>query len=298
MAGSDILLPSRFLQGEPLSKLIDGERPTVTGGVPTIWSDVSRYAEAHRLDLSSIRAMFCAGSAVPRSLIERFDRIHGVRMTQAWGMTETSPLAASANAPKWCATEDEAMAYRALAGRGFAGVGYRISSEGVVQPNDGQAVGEIQVRGPWVTGIYLGGEGADKFEDGWLKTGDVGTLDAHGFITITDRAKDVIKSGGEWVSSVEVENAIMAHSDVLEAAVIGVPDPRWDERPLACVVLKPGSEATAASLRAFLGDRVAKWCVPDRWAFIDEVPKTSVGKFYKKTLRARFAAGEICVAAE
>lgn len=295
MAGSDMLLPSRFLQGEPLSKLIAGERPTVTGGVPTIWSDVSRYAEAHGLDLSSIRAMFCAGSAVPRSLIERFDRIHNVRMTQAWGMTETSPLAASANAPKWCATEDEAMAYRARAGRGFAGVEYRIASEGVVQPNDGMAVGEIQVRGPWVTGIYLGGEGADKFEDGWLKTGDVGTLDAHGFITITDRAKDVIKSGGEWVSSVEVENAIMGHADVLEAAVIGVPDPRWDERPLACVVLKPGSAASAASLRAFLADRVAKWCVPDRWAFIEEVPKTSVGKFDKKNLRARFAAGEITV---
>jgi fatty-acyl-CoA synthase len=162
-----------------------------------------------------------------------------------------------------------------------------------VLPWDGESVGEIEVRGPWITGAYYGDPSPEKFHDGWLRTGDVGMVDSLGFIQITDRAKDVIKSGGEWISSVELENAIMAHPDVIEAAVIGVPDERWDERPLACVVLKEGSQANAEQLRQFLSDRVAKWWVPERWSFIAEVPKTSVGKFDKKVLRARREKGEL-----
>ena len=161
--------------------------------------------------------------------------------------------------------------------------------------NDGNEVGEIEVRGPWITGSYYGDPSPEKFDDGWLRTGDVGTLDERGYIQITDRAKDVIKSGGEWISSVELENHLMAHPQIVEAAVIGVPDPRWDERPLACVVIDEGATLTVDDLRAFLAGHVARWQVPERWAFIVEVPKTSVGKFDKKVLRARHEAGELTV---
>jgi fatty-acyl-CoA synthase len=177
----------------------------------------------------------------------------------------------------------------------LTGVDLRIVDAGKVLPWDGEAIGEIEVRGPWVTGKYYRDDSPEKFDAGWLKTGDVGTVDPHGFIQITDRAKDVIKSGGEWVSSVELENHLMAHPDVIEAAVIAVPDERWDERPLACVVLKEGTQATLADLRAFLSERVARWWLPERWAIIEEVPKTSVGKFDKKVLRQRFAEGGLAV---
>ena len=294
LAGSDLLFPGRFLQTETLCRLIARERPTVSSAVPTVWSEILRYADVHHPDLSSLRFVLCGGSAVPFALVEGFQNRHGVRMFQAWGMTETSPIAAVAHPPKHCAPGDEA-AYRARTGRVIAGMELRVVDNGRVLPCDGESVGEFEARGPWVTGAYFGGEGADRFHDGWLKTGDVGTLDSHGYLQIKDRAKDVIKSGGEWVSSVELENAIMAHPDVVEAAVIGVPDPRWDERPLACVVLREGSAADAASLREFLCGRVAKWWIPERWAFVDAIPKTSVGKFDKKVLRARQQEGVIAV---
>jgi fatty-acyl-CoA synthase len=237
----------------------------------------------------------CGGSAVPRSLMERFEREHGVRIVQGWGMTETSPLAAVALAPKGSRPEEE-MNWRAKTGRIIPGVELRIVDDaGTVLPWDGKTAGEIEVRGPWITGAYYREDAREKFDDGWLRTGDVGTVDAQGFVQITDRAKDVIKSGGEWVSSVELENAIMAHPEVVEAAVIGIPDARWDERPLACVVLRPGAPATAETLQDFLAERVARWWIPERWAFIDEVPKTSVGKFDKKVLRARHAEGTLTV---
>jgi fatty-acyl-CoA synthase len=231
---------------------------------------------------------------VPLSLVEGFQNRHGVPMFQAWGMTETSPIAAVAHPPKNCAP-GEGAAYRARTGRVIAGMELRVVDGGRVLPCDGESVGEFEARGPWVTGAYYGNEGADRFQDGWLKTGDVGTLDARGYLQIKDRAKDVIKSGGEWVSSVELENAIMAHPDVVEAAVIGVPDPRWDERPLACVVLREGSEANAAVLHEFLRGRVSKWWIPERWAFVDAIPKTSVGKFDKKMLRARQQEGAMAI---
>jgi len=235
----------------------------------------------------------CGGSAVPRVLMERFQERHGVRIVQAWGMTETSPIAAVALPPRGTAPADEMM-WRAKTGRVVAGVELRIVDDaGTVLPWDGTSAGEIEVRGPWITGAYYRDPAPDKFRDGWLRTGDVGTVDPRGFVQITDRAKDVIKSGGEWISSVELENHIMAHPEVVEAAVIGVPDPRWEERPLACVVLKSGAAAGLDEVKAFLADRVAKWWLPERWVLIDAVPKTSVGKFDKKVLRAQHARGEL-----
>ncbi|HLG16806.1 MAG TPA: long-chain fatty acid--CoA ligase [Blastocatellia bacterium] len=292
MAGCDFIMPGRFLQAEPLCRLIAAERPTFSGAVPTIWNDILRYAETNPVDLSSLRQIICGGSAVPRSLMERMQERHGVQIIQAWGMTETSPLAAVARPPKDCPAEEE-MNWRAKTGRVSPGVELRIVDGDKVLPWDGESVGEIEVRGPWITGAYYGEDTPEKFDDGWLRTGDVGTVNAKGFIQITDRAKDVIKSGGEWISSAELENAIMAHPDVIEAAVIAVPDEKWDERPLACVVLKPGSTVTVEQLRAFLAERVVKWWVPERWSFISEVPKTSVGKFDKKVLRARRERSEM-----
>src|SRR5215211_4328702 len=296
-AGAGFVMPDRFLQAEPLARLIESERPTVAGAVPTIWSDLHRYSQDHPVDMSSFRLVVCGGSAVPRSLMERFESDHGVRIIQGWGMTETSPLAALAYPPRGVELgTTEEMDWRANAGRVLSGVELRIVDDaGNPLPWDGEAVGEIEVRGPWVTASYYLDPAPEKFDDGWLRTGDVGSVEPNGFIRITDRAKDVIKSGGEWISTVELENHLMAHPDVIEAAVIGVPDARWDERPLACVVCTEGSRATAADLQAFLADKVAKWQVPERWAFIDEVPKTSVGKFDKKVLRARHTDHELTV---
>jgi fatty-acyl-CoA synthase len=297
--GSDFLLPNRFLQAEPLARFINAERPTFSGAVPTIWLDVLRYADSHpgALDLESLHTIVCGGSAVPRSLMEAFETRFGVRMIQAWGMTETSPLAAVSHPPKdvELGTPEE-LDWRSRTGRVVPGVELRIvADDGTPLPRDGDAVGEIEVRGPWITGSYYGDPAPEKFDDGWLRTGDVGSLDERGYIQITDRAKDVIKSGGEWISSVELENHLMGHPQIVEAAVIGVPDPRWDERPLACVVIEEGVTLTVDDLRVYLGERVARWQVPERWAYIVEVPKTSVGKFDKKVLRARHEAGELVV---
>jgi fatty-acyl-CoA synthase len=289
LAGSDCLFPGRFLQAEALCKLIAAERPTISSGVPTIWSDILRFADAHPVDLSSLRMILSGGSAVPRHLIESLHSRHGARIIQAWGMTELSPLGTIAHAGK------SGVDHLATAGRPLAGVELRIVDEGRVLPADGESVGEIQARGPWVTGSYYGEDAPEKFQDGWLRTGDVGTLDGCGYLQIKDRSKDVIKSGGEWISSIDLENAIMAHPAVLEAAVVGMPDPRWDERPLACVVLKSGATVSPDDLRTFLAERVVKWWIPERWAFLDEIPKTSVGKFDKKRLRAQQAEGKIAV---
>ena len=291
MSGCDFVMPGRFLQAAPLAALIEAERPTLAGAVPTIWNDLLAYVDANPTDLSSFRLVICGGSAVPRVLMEAFEQRHGMRIIQAWGMTETSPLGAVAYPPKGSDPAEE-MDWRQRTGRVVTGVEMRITADdGSVLPNDGEAVGEIEVRGPWITaGYHLDDEPA-KFHDGWLRTGDVGTIDAKGFMTITDRAKDVIKSGGEWISSVELENTVMAHPDVLEAAVIGVPDDRWDERPLVCVVARDGATVDPAAVHAFLADKVAKWWLPERWAVIDAVPRTSVGKFDKKVLRAQYADG-------
>ncbi len=292
MCGADLLLPGRHLQAEPICRLIAAERPTVAGAVPTVWSDVLRHAEETRSDLSSIRRVLCGGSAVPRALMEALEKRHGVRVLQAWGMTETSPLGAISIPPKGTPPEEE-YDWRTRAGRLVYGVEARVVEGEAVLPWDGKSIGELEVRGPWVTAAYLRDDDPSRFHDGWLRTGDVGTIHANGYLQITDRAKDVIKSGGEWISSADLENAIMAHPEVREAAVIGVVDERWGERPLACVVRREGSVVEPGTLQAFLTSRVARWWIPERWAFLAEVPKTSVGKFDKKLLRARHAEGAI-----
>jgi fatty-acyl-CoA synthase len=297
MAGADLIMPNRFLQPEPLARLIEQERPTCAGAVPTIWTELLHYSEQNAVDFSSMQRVLCGGSAVPRSLIERFQDQFDVRIVQGWGMTETSPLAAVSLPPKGVELgTTEEIDWRAKSGRVIAGIEVRlVDDDGVVQPWDGEAVGEVQIRGPWVTGSYYRDADPQKFEDGWLRTGDIASITSNGYIQITDRAKDVIKSGGEWISSVELEVRLMAHPGVAEAAVIAVPDPRWEERPLACVVCKSDTEISAHELREFLGESIARWQLPERWAFIAEVPKTSVGKFDKKVLRARYADGVLVV---
>ncbi len=290
--GADFVMPGKFLQAEPLCTMIAQEKVTFAGAVPSIWNDVLRYSEQNPVDFSSLRFVVCGGSAVPRALIERFDKL-GVKIYQGWGMTETSPLAALARAPKGSDPAGD-IDWRAKTGRVVAGVEIRITDDdGNDVAWDGESVGEIEIRGPWITSRYYLDDTPEKFHDGWLRTGDVGSIDPKGFIQISDRAKDVIKSGGEWISSVEVENTLMGHPDVVEAAVIGVPDDKWDERPLACVVLKEGATASPADLRAFLEGKIARWWLPERWTIITEIPKTSVGKFDKKVLRARNGAGEL-----
>jgi fatty-acyl-CoA synthase len=292
LAGASLIMPDRFLQPEPLVRLIEAERPTVAGAVPTIWNGLLQHVRANGGDLSSLRLVPCGGSAVPHSLQEAYEKELGVRILQAWGMTETSPLGSVAHPPAGV-PEDEAWRYRDTAGRLMCQVEHRLVGEGgVMLPCDGNAVGEIEVRGPWVTGAYYKDDDPAKFRDGWLRTGDVGTIDPLGYVTLTDRAKDVIKSGGEWISSMELENILMGHPAVAEAAVIGVQDEKWGERPLAAVVLAEGCAATAAELQAFLADRVPRWQLPERWSFIAEVPKTSVGKFAKTRMRDAYANGE------
>jgi len=296
MAGADLLMPDRFLQAEPIVRLVSAERPTIAGAVPTIWSDVLNYLEANpEHDVSSLQLVACGGSAVPLHLMQAFENKYGVRIVQAWGMTETSPLAAIARPPAALDPEQH-WALRATQGRPVAGVELRLmDDEGSVVPHDGESVGEIQVRGPWITGSYVGEEDAEKFDGGWLRTGDVGRIDERSFVTLTDRAKDVIKSGGEWISSVELELLLAGHPDVLEASVIGVPDEKWQERPLAVVVARDGATVAPDHLREFLTGKVAKWWLPERWCFVAEVPKTSVGKFDKKLLRAMHARGDLAV---
>jgi fatty-acyl-CoA synthase len=297
LAGADLLMPDRFLQAEPLARAIQSERPTVAGCVPTIFADLLRYADTHEVDLSSLTHAVCGGSAVPRQLMKDFQERHGVRIFQGWGMTETSPVVTFCEP-----TEDPERGRderywdeRALQGKSLPWTELRlVDDDGREVPWDGESTGEIQVRGPWIAKRYFDdASGDEKFDGEWLRTGDIAAIDEHAFVRITDRSKDVIKSGGEWISSVELENQLMAHPDVIEAAVIAKPDERWAERPLCCVVLREGADTSAESLLEHLRPRVAKWWLPDEFAFIEEVPKTSVGKFDKKVLRGRLAEGRL-----
>jgi fatty-acyl-CoA synthase len=297
MSGATLHMPGPFLQPEHLTRFIATERSTVTSGVPTIWSAILNYGEDHEIDLSSLRLGTSGGAAAPRALLERFQQRYGLRIIQGWGMTETSPVGGMALPPASVpeGTEED-MDWRLRSGRVIAGVEMRVvGPDGSVLPSDGVSEGEIEVRGPWVTGSYHLDAAPEKFHDGWLRTGDVGILDERGFFVITDRIKDVIKSGGEWISSVELENLLMGHPAVLEAAVIGMPDDRWGERPLASVVLRPGASVKPGELADFLRPRVARWQVPENWTFVEEIPKTAVGKFDKKVLRSRLADGELNV---
>ena len=296
MSGADLVMPDRFMIPAAIVKLVETEKVTVGAGVPTIWQGVLAHLRASGGDISSLRTLVCGGSALPEAVMRAYADEYGLTMTHAWGMTELSPLGSIAREPAGVSGE-AVWPYRVAQGRLICGVDGRLTGDdGEVLPSDGKAVGELECRGPWITGSYYHDPAPEKFHDGWLRTGDVGTLDPAGFLRLTDRAKDVIKSGGEWISSMELENLIMAHPAVAEAAVIGVPDDKWGERPLAAVVLRPDAgPVTPDELRAYLGERIPRWQLPERWCFIDEVPKTSVGKFKKTTLREQYASGALDV---
>lgn len=295
LAGASLAMPDRFLAPDGLAPFIESARPNKAAGVPTVWSALIQYADANPdVDLSSIDEAVVGGAACPPSLMEAYDR-HGITMLHAWGMTETSPLGTHGRPPA-DATDGTRTEYRLTQGRLVAPMEARlVGPDGEVLPWDGESVGELEVRGPWVTGSYYREPAEDKFDNGWLRTGDVGKISPDGYLQLTDRAKDVIKSGGEWISSVELEGHLAAHPAVAEASVIGVPDDKWGERPLGVVVAGEGGQPSPKELREFLSDRVAKWQLPERWAFVSEIPKTSVGKFDKKALRRAYADQELDV---
>jgi fatty-acyl-CoA synthase len=296
--GASLVMPGPDLSPKAIATLIEDEKVTVAAGVPTIWMGVLPELEGR--DTSSLRAIPCGGSAVPRHLSEAYRTQVGLPITQAWGMTETSPVASVGYIKSTLAatlSEDDLADLRTTVGQVTLGVEFRVVDPLTLeeQPWDFASSGELQVRGPWIARSYYNDErAADSFtEDGWLKTGDMAVVNEHGYIKLVDRTKDVIKSGGEWISSVDLENVIMGHPSVAEAAVIAVPHPKWSERPVACVVVRPGEELTKEALLDWLEDKVVKWWLPDDVIFIDEVPKTSVGKFSKKDLRDKFADYEL-----
>src|SRR5262249_45066782 len=292
MVGASQVYPGAQPTPRDIAQLIQDLRVTVTAAVPTVLLGLLQVLEKEAFDLSSLRGVPCGGSAVPESLLARFDEL-GINVIQAWGMTETSPLA-TVSRPRSTMTDwspERLRGVRAKQGTPLPGVEIRVVHHaGKPRPWDGQSVGELEVRGPWVASSYYNDPRSEEaFHDGWFRTGDVVTIDADGYVHIADRAKDVIKSGGEWISSVELENTIMGHPCVLEAAVIGLPHERWQERPLACVVTKPGETLTPEAVIEWLVPRVAKWWLPDDVVFVETLPKTSVGKLAKRELRQQLA---------
>jgi fatty-acyl-CoA synthase len=294
MVGAKMAMPGPHLDPASLLDLFQRERVTITAGVPTIWFGVLQLLDANPglYDISSITRMFVGGSAVPQSLIEAFDRRYGIRIIQGWGMTEMSPLGSLAHVPLAMegAGDEATFRYRAKQGRPLPFVEIRARNEDGLVPWNGQTMGELEVRGPWIASAYYKNPDAgDRFtDDGWFRTGDIVTIDPAGTIQVQDRSKDLIKSGGEWISSVALECALMGHPSVAEAAVIPVTHPKWDERPLAAVVLKPGAVASPSDLRSFLAPQFPKFWLPDAFEFVDAIPRTSAGKFKKSALRERF----------
>ncbi|MDI3340633.1 MAG: long-chain fatty acid--CoA ligase [Sphaerobacter sp.] len=302
LVGAKQVLPGPFLDPASLVDLIERERVTVTAGVPTVWLGVLQYLDqrpgAH--DVASLSRMIVGGQAAPEGMIRAFRERHGIDVVHAWGMTEMTPLGTITYVPssRRAAPDEEQYRYRAKQGRPIPLVEIRArGAEGLV-PWDGATMGELEVRGPAVArAYYRDPEGDAQFTaDGWFRTGDIVTIDPLGYIAVTDRTKDVIKSGGEWISSIALENALMAHPAVAEAAVIAAPHPKWLERPVAVVVLKPGQQATAEELRAHLAPQFARWWLPDAFLFVDEIPRTSTGKFLKAALRERYR--DVILAAE
>ena len=298
LAGADMVMPGPDLSPAVLAELIETQQVTVAAGVPSIWNGVYHDLKSTPRDISCVRALVVGGSAMPRSLIAAYERDLGVNVLHAWGMTELSPLGSVSKLQRHhlALTEDEQLDVKARQGTPLGGVELRIVDDaGVPLPWDGTTMGELQARGPWVIRSYFKREPTlEHFtEDGWFRTGDVAVMTPDGYMTITDRTKDLVKSGGEWISTVALESALMAHDQVLEAAVIAVPDEKWSERPLAVVVSTPECNVTGDGLREFLASRFAKFEIPDRFVFVDELPKTSVGKFDKKLLRSTYANGTL-----
>ncbi len=295
MTGAKVVFPGPNLAPESLLDLMAAEKVTIAAGVPTIWIGILALLDANpgRWDVSSVRSMVIGGSAAPPSMIDGFKKRHGLTVTHAWGMTETNPLGSMALLKRHMQDWDAKEQLKVTATQGYPAtlVNIRnVDDDGKVLDWDGETMGELQVRGPWVARSYYNNdEQADRFtSDGWFKTGDIVTINPEGYINITDRSKDVIKSGGEWISTVALENALMAHPAVLEAAVFAARHPKWDERPLAAIVLKPGQEASKDDLRSHLEGEFAKFWLPDDFLFIDAIPKTSVGKFQKLVLREQY----------
>jgi acyl-CoA synthetase (AMP-forming)/AMP-acid ligase II len=298
LVGAGLVLPGPKLDAVNILDLLADEQVTLTAGVPTVWMGLLQAidAEPDRWDLSKLRMLLVGGSAVPRSMLVGFDR-HGLTIVQAWGMTETSPLGSVCRLPPELddAPEDQRYDYRARQGRPSPFVEIRARGEdGALIAWDDQAMGELEVRGPWVARAYHRGQGAEKFsDDGWFSTGDVVTIDATGNLKICDRSKDLVKSGGEWISSVDLENLLMAHEAVAEAAVIAIPDERWGERPLAVIVVRDEHTVEAEDLKAHLSSQYAKWQIPDRFEFIDQIPRTATGKFKKTALREMYVNAKV-----
>ncbi|MFM0519895.1 MULTISPECIES: 3-(methylthio)propionyl-CoA ligase [Caballeronia] len=291
MNGCKLVLPGPKLDGASLYELIEGEGVTCSAGVPTIWLGLTQHMEQHDLSLSTMKRTVVGGSAMPEALIRTWTQKFGVEVRHAWGMTETSPLGTQGSLlPKHAnLTIEQQCAQRAKQGRAVFGVEMRIvDASGNEQPRDGKAAGELEVRGPWIAAAYFKGE-KPALRDGWFPTGDIATIDADGYMQITDRVKDVIKSGGEWISSIDLENAAVGHPAVLMAAVIGVKHPKWDERPVMLVVTKPGQTVNKAEILAYLEDKVAKWWLPDEVIFLDALPLGATGKVQKMTLRQQYA---------
>jgi fatty-acyl-CoA synthase len=294
MFGATQVFPGPCLDPESVLDLLVSEKVTLTAGVPTVWLGVLQELDRHptKYDLSSLRALVVGGSAAPPAMIRAYEERHGVHVLHAWGMTEMTPLGTLCRVPSALrlAPKEEQLRYRARQGTPQPLVEIRARSANGLVPWDGRTMGELEVRGPWIASRYFNVEGADdRFTaDGWFRTGDIVTIAENGCIEITDRAKDLVKSGGEWISTVALETALMGHQAVAEAAVVAVPHPKWDERPLAVVVLKAGQTASAGELLAFLAPSFAKWWLPDTIEFVTEIPKTSVGKFRKTALREQF----------
>ena len=289
LAGSDLLLPGPHTKPGHIRAMIDLEKPTFTAVVPTLINDLLQADRAEPLDMGSFRVIVSGGSRVSPALIDAVRERWGVPVLQGWGMTETSPLCCLSIPPRDCMPEAEAR-WRAMSGRPVPGMEVRIvDPAGCPLPNDGATVGELQLHGPWVTGSYHEDGSPESFtQDGWLRTGDVGSIDCRGYVRITDRTKDLIKSGGEWISSVELENIAVGCPGIAEAGAIGIPHPKWDERPVLIAVKKPGAEVDEATVKAYLAERIVKWWMPDRVLFVDELPHTGTGKIQKVALRQQF----------
>ncbi|MDG0991638.1 MAG: long-chain-fatty-acid--CoA ligase [Luminiphilus sp.] len=293
MSGADMVMPGPHTQLEHLKTMILASQPTLTAMVPTILGDLLRDEALTQEQMGTFRALVCGGSAVPSSMIEGARDRWGVPVIQGWGMTETSPMCVLSHPPKDLADTPETQ-WRMKSGRPVPGVSVRVVDEAdSLLPEDGQTVGELQLQGAWVTGSYLDIESDAFTADGWLRTGDVGHIDRQGYVQLTDRMKDVIKSGGEWISSVDLEDAILQTQGVAEVAVIGIADERWQERPLAIVVCADEQPTSAAQIRVALQDKVARFWVPECWSFVSELPKTSVGKLDKKQLRLDYGDGQL-----